>query len=116
MIAYGRIVRNFDNRKERITRYWGKRSESFLEQRRAELNSPMAQRWREEILAYLPADRKLKILDVGCGSGFFTILLSKMGHEVVGTDLTPEMVRASIQLAQEEQASCEFLQMDAESL
>ncbi len=116
MIAYGRIVRNFDNRKERITRYWGKRSESFLEQRRAELNSPMAQRWREEILAYLPSDRKLKILDVGCGSGFFTILLSKMGHEVVGTDLTPEMVRASIQLAQEEQASCEFLQMDAENL
>ncbi len=116
MIAYGRIVRDFDDRKERITRYWGKRSESFLEQRRAELNSPMAERWREEISAYFPKGRSLKILDVGCGSGFFSILLSKMGHEVIGTDLTPEMVEASIQLAGEEQASCKFLQMDAENL
>lgn len=116
MIAYGRIIRDFDDRKERITRYWGKRSESFLEQRRAELNSPMAERWREEISAYLPKGRSLKILDVGCGSGFFSILLSKMGHEVIGTDLTPEMVEASIQLAGEEQASCKFLQMDAENL
>ena len=39
-----------------------------------------------------------------------------MGHEVIGTDLTPEMVEASIQLAGEEQASCKFLQMDAENL
>lgn len=116
MIAYGRIVKKNDERKERIVRYWGKRSESFLTQKRAELHCAMAQRWQSEITAQLPKDRKLKILDVGCGSGFFSILLAKLGHEVIGTDLTPEMVESSITLAKEEQAACAFRVMDAEKL
>ena len=116
MIAYGRIVKNFDERKERITRYWGKRSESFLQQRREELHSAMAGRWLAEIQKHLPSGKSLKILDVGCGSGFFTILLAKQGHQVTGTDLTPEMVENAITLAEEEQAACKFLIMDAEKL
>ena len=31
-----------------------RRSDSFLEQRRAELHSPLAKRWLEEIEKYLP--------------------------------------------------------------
>ena len=116
MIAYGRIVKKYDDRKERIVHYWGKRSESFMEQRKAELHSPMAVRWIKEISAWIPQDRKLKILDVGCGTGFFTILLAKQGHEVIGIDLTPEMIERSINLAKEEQANCHFRVMDAENL
>lgn len=116
MIAYGRIVKNFDDRKERITEYWAKRSESFMEQRRRELKSPLAERWLQEICQRLPKGKKLKILDVGCGSGFFSILLAKQGHEVTGTDLTPEMIVNSKQLAEEEKVSCRFLVMDAEKL
>ena len=116
MIAYGRIVRNFDDRKERITEYWAKRSESFMEQRRRELKSPLADRWLREIGRKLPDRKNLKILDVGCGSGFFSILLARLGHEVTGTDLTPEMIVNSKQLAREENVSCRFLVMDAEKL
>ena len=71
LIAYGRIAADYDDRKERIARYWGKRSDSFMDQRRAELKSPLASRWMEEILPRLPEGKELKILDVGCGSGFF---------------------------------------------
>lgn len=116
MIAYGRIVNREDNRKERIVKYWGKRSESFMEQKRRELNSPMAMRWLEEIQKRIPSGKTLNILDVGCGSGFFSILLAKQGHKVTGTDLTPEMVERSRLLAQEEGVSCEFMIMDAENL
>lgn len=115
MIAYGRIIRQADDRKERITSYWTKRSDSFLEQRRAELHSPLAQRWLEQIERYLPSQKKLKILDVGCGTGFFTILLAKMGHEVTGVDLTPDMITHSRELAKEEETRCEFRVMDAEN-
>ena len=145
MVTYGRIVSPYDERKERIVNYWEKRSDSFLEQRRAELHCPLAKRWLEEIEKYLPkkalspekkiedeskerkdavakikeketGNGKLKILDVGCGTGFFTILLAKQGHQVTGTDLTPDMITNSRILAKEEQVTCDFQVMDAEHL
>lgn len=130
MIAYGRISYEEDDRKEKIAAYWTKRSSSFLEQRRAELHSPLAKRWLEEIRKYLPEREtasgnsaknnsdvcKLRILDVGCGTGFFTILLAKQGHQVTGTDLTPDMISNSRILAKEEQVTCDFQVMDAEHL
>ncbi len=117
VVAYGRIVREpeYDDRKEQIVHYWEKRSESFLEQRRSELANPIAKRWMKEIEKQIPSGRKLKILDVGCGAGFFSILLAKEGHEVFGIDLTPEMIENAIQLAEEENADCRFQVMDAEN-
>jgi ubiquinone/menaquinone biosynthesis C-methylase UbiE/predicted deacylase len=117
VVAYGRIVREpeYDDRKEQIVHYWEKRSESFLEQRRSELANPIAKRWMKEIEKQIPAGRRLKILDVGCGAGFFSILLAKEDHEVFGIDLTPEMIENAIQLAEEENADCCFQVMDAEN-
>jgi len=115
VITYGSIVREKDERKTRIAQYWTKRSDSFLEQRRAELHSPLADRWMRELKKYIPGDRKLKILDVGCGTGFFTILLSREGHEVTGIDLTPDMISHAEKLAGEENADCRFAVMDAEN-
>lgn len=116
MVAYGRISYEEDDRKEKIAAYWTKRSDSFLEQRRAELHSALADRWLEEIRKYLPENPPLRILDVGCGTGFFTILLAKQGHQVTGTDLTPDMVANARILAKEELVNCDFEIMDAEHL
>ena len=116
MITYGRIVSAYDERKERIVHYWEKRSESFLEHKRAELHSPMAERWLRELRAQLPAEKNLRILDVGCGAGFFSVLLAREGHRVTGVDLTPDMIVNARILAKEEGADCDFQVMDAEKL
>lgn len=116
MVAYGRIHARPDDRKEQVASYWTKRSESFLAQRREELHHPIAGRWLKEICPYLPQGKRLKILDVGCGAGFFSILLAKEGHQVTGIDLTPEMILCAKELAGEEKADCTFLVMDAERL
>lgn len=102
--------------KERVVDYWGKRSATFLEQRRQELHDPITERWLTEIHKYLPEKRPLNILDVGCGSGYFSILLSKEGHICTGVDLTPEMVQTAEILAKEEKENCVFHVMDAEHL
>lgn len=115
MIAYGKISKESDDRKQKITKYWTKRSDSFQEQRCAELHDDIAQRWLKEILQYVPKKR-LKILDVGCGSGFFTILMAQQGHEVIGVDLTADMITRARELAAEEKADCTFQVMDAENL
>ena len=116
MIAYGKIVNPYDERKERIVSYWEKRSGDFLEHKRAELHSSMAERWLYEIKKQIPRDRTLGILDVGCGAGFFSVLLAKEGYQVTGVDLTPDMVENARILASEEKTACEFLVMDAENL
>lgn len=102
--------------KKQIVSYWGKRSSGFLQQRRRELESPMAGRWLKEITAKIPSGKKLNILDVGCGTGFFSILLAKLGHKVTGIDLTPDMIRNARLLAGENHARCDFLVMDGENL
>lgn len=116
MIAYGKIVNPYDERKERIVSYWEKRNGDFLEHKRAELHSPMSKRWLYEIKNQLPQDRNLRILDVGCGAGFFSVLLAKEGYQVTGVDLTPDMVENARTLAEEEKTDCEFFVMDAENL
>lgn len=116
MIAYGRIVNPYDERKERIVHYWEKRSGDFLEHKRAELHSPMAERWLGEIRGWIPKGKKLNILDVGCGAGFFSVLLAGEGHQVTGVDLTPDMIENAKRLGEEENADCRFLVMDGENL
>lgn len=101
--------------KERIQNYWSERSRDFAGLRRQELEGEMAPLWQAEIEKYIPMDRELKILDVGTGSGFFAILLAKLGHQVTGIDLTPSMIEEAAKLAAEQRVHADFLVMDAEN-
>jgi ubiquinone/menaquinone biosynthesis C-methylase UbiE len=81
--------------KEKVESYWTKRAESFFNIRHDEIESNKAQRWLDEIQALLQTKDSLNILDVGCGTGFFEVLLGSKGHTVTGIDLTPEMIERS---------------------
>ena len=89
--------------KERVEGYWTKRAESFYEQRCFELRSGRAVRWLFEISNATDDRKNMKILDVGCGAGYFEVLLGREGHEITGIDLTPEMIdRATTMIHREE--------------
>ena len=100
--------------KDRVKGYWSKRADSFAKLRKHEMKSNKADRWLTEILTKITdaamedADEMaeaeavagkdtslIKVLDVGCGSGFFEVLLGQQGFEVTGIDLTEEMVAKS---------------------
>ncbi len=94
--------------------YWTKRAEGFAEQRIHEYHSVKHDRWLKEFDRYLPKDRKLRVLDLGTGTGFFAFLLSAEGHQVTGVDLTQEMIDKAKESAGVLGLEAEFYQMDAE--
>ena len=102
--------------KAAVKDYWTNRSSDFADLKRDELHSEKYDRWLAKVSEYLPENKCLKILDVGCGCGFFTIMLSKMGHDVIGVDLTESMIEEGRKLAEEEGAAAAFCVMDAEHL
>lgn len=104
------------NSKDQIAAYWKERAYSFTELRAKELHSEKYALWKNEILRHLPAGEKLTVLDVGCGSGFFSILLAQNGHRVTGIDLTEDMIINAKKLALLEGVEVCFQVMDAEKL
>ena len=67
--------------KEFITAYWADRSHDFGALRAKELESPKLKLWREELTSHIfDSDRSLRILDIGCGAGFFSIILSQLKY------------------------------------
>ncbi|SDB58552.1 class I SAM-dependent methyltransferase [Butyrivibrio sp. INlla16] len=113
-----------ENIKTAVTGYWTKRAGSFFTQRQHELTSPKAGKWLFEITEQIKKvtsapDEEIKILDIGCGTGYFPVLLGKDGYEVTGIDLTEEMVIKAGELVKENepyQKNIRIMQMDAEKL
>lgn len=102
--------------KKRVSAYWSKRSESFMAQRSREFHSPLAKRWVREFKRYLPVEENLRVLDIGCGTGFFSGLLARMGYQVTGIDLTAEMIAQARAFAEAEGFDATFAVGDAEAL
>lgn len=104
------------NAKAYITDYWRERATGFTKLRQQELLSEKYQLWQQEIARHLPEGKSLNILDVGCGAGFFSVLLVKAGHRVTGIDLTPAMIEQAQLLTAEQGCKADFFVMDAEKL
>ena len=101
--------------KDRVESYWAKRAEAFSALKHEEAHSGKASLWITELKELLPEGEGLRILDVGCGAGFFELLLAPLGYRMTGIDLTPEMITRARELAGRHHAGeTEFLVMDAE--
>ncbi len=66
-----------------------------------------------DLLRPLPGER---ILDLGCGTGNFSLKLAAAGAVVTGVDLSEEMLRVAEKRANQEQRTIDFLRGAGESL
>lgn len=81
----------------------------------SELSSFRKEAWKKQIEKLLKGDN-LRILDVGCGPGFFSCILSEMGHELTGIDASDGMLTCARENAKRLQVNPEFLKMDVNEL
>lgn len=103
------------NLNRRIENYWDERSSALSKVRRLELDGVDGMAWREVFKKNLP-EGKLKILDVGTGAGFFAAILSRLGHEVIGVDMSAKMLGEAKKNLHELKLHADFKRMNAQAL
>lgn len=104
-----------DKAEKMVLDYWTVRAHDFGIVRRNEIRDGVSERWSTALDALLP-QRKLRILDVGTGTGYFAVLLGAKGHDVTGIDLTPAMIDEATALSAELGILAHFEVMDAQNL
>lgn len=61
-------------------------------------------------------DKKVQILDIGCGTGRHSIELAKRGYQVVGVDLSESQIKRAKEKAKAQNIQIDFLIQDARKL
>jgi ubiquinone/menaquinone biosynthesis C-methylase UbiE len=97
--------------KEQIRRYWDSRGSSYD---RSPGHTTLPEVWKVVLASVFR--EKMRILDVGTGTGFIALLLAELGHEVVGVDLSKGMLEVARDKASRAKIEVEFKLGDAENL
>lgn len=79
-------------------------------------NKKVRQAWQKVLDDALGRKGPMKVLDVGSGTGFLSMLLADMGHRVTGVERAPEMLRIAMENAVRRRLSIEFRPEDAYNL
>ena len=105
---------------EEIQGYWNHRYTGYSKVNQKELEGIQRERWKERLKRLLSGNQTLKVLDIGTGPGFFTIILEELGfNSITGVDVSEKMLevaRENIQKYGKENSSIQLLQMDAQNL
>jgi SAM-dependent methyltransferase len=71
---------------------------------------------KEAIYEYLRPEPGMEILDIGCGTGNFSLELARIGVKVTGIDVSEAMLAKAREKAAREGLAIEFLRADARQL
>lgn len=105
---------------EEIQHYWNHRYSGYSKVNQKELEGIQRDKWKEQFKRLLPENLNLKVLDIGTGPGFFTIILEELGYSnITGVDYSYKMLevaKENIQTYGKEYSSIQLMQMDAQNL
>ena len=99
-----------------LQKYWNYRAESYSQSNIEELNNFKRDAWLKILLSNAPKKERLKVLDVGAGPGFFSILMSLAGHEVTAVDVSSEMIENAKENAKAYDVDINFVQVNGVNL
>lgn len=102
--------------KNLVRQHWSRRAADFdKEASHGLLNDAQARAWRR-MIARIAGEAPLDVLDVGCGTGFLSLLLAAQGHRVTGADLAQTMLDQARIKAEAQGLAIRFVAADVETL
>ena len=97
---------------ETIEKYWDERSPEFDEAHATE----DIDLWREELSKLTEGKNKLRVLDIGTGTGFLALMMAELGNDVTGIDVSEKMMELGKQHAKERGVDVEFIKAEGEHI
>ena len=103
---------------ETIRSYWNTRADGYSKSVMEEMEDAQKEGtyWKTLLDTYLPKEDNPKVLDLGCGPGFFTMLLGQKGCQMTAFDYSDGMLAQAKQNAASVGVTAEFVQGDAQDL
>ncbi len=102
--------------KNAICNYWNQCAASYDKRIKYAFGSQREKQAWQKIFTEILGDNKLSILDLGTGPGIIAFYLAELGHDLVGIDLSPEMIKSAKENAIKFNLPVEFKINDAENL
>lgn len=107
------FILNEEKRLQDSRQYWDDIAPSFDDEPDHGLRDPFVlENWTEFLKTCIPYT-DAAILDIGCGTGSLSVVLSGLGHRVTGIDLSPSMISIAQAKASSQDLQVEFHVMDA---
>ena len=101
---------------EKINELWTRGAENYNRIIDDEISSFRSEAWKKQILGQVNTKGVLKILDCGCGPGFFSCIMAQEGHHVTGIDGSELMLSFAKERAKRLGLSIDFRLMDCHEL
>ncbi len=115
------VLNSNEDFKEINADYWTERSETYSDKIIHQLEGEAYKIWASEfsrqfVEHFGPKFDSLKVLDCGCGPGFFSIVLSQLGHTLTGIDISQGMIEHAKSNVKKASVDLKLIQMDAQAL
>ncbi len=99
-----------------MRQHWDRRAADFdLEPSHGLITDAQAHAWRR-LIARFAGTEPLDVLDIGCGTGFLSLLFAAQGHRVTGADVAPTMLARARDKATAQELAINFIEADVETL
>lgn len=103
-----------------VNKYWNERASQYdSHAQHVVLSDDVSDRWvrllSDQLPPPSPAGRPL-VMDVGCGTGFLSILAARAGYRVIGVDQSERMLTIARSKSADAESTPSYLQGDADDL
>lgn len=97
--------------------YWSERAPEFSDLRMQDYNSSIKTAFKKELRQQWGEGKQRRVLDMGCGAGFFSMILRELEFDVYAVDFSEKMLEeANCNAVQHELKDIHFIQMNVEKL